>query len=151
MCSLIIVGATIYASIDLRDNSRQWLVVPDRMRCLRGVTGADMRSISRTPHQDFTPDADWQEASYGAGSLRGEIVKTKLVKPGGLPGPIDIYLILAGMLSPGARNAGPGRGFRRIAVSGYFRPPTSNVEDKASPWERHRRVSDRNHVCGLAA
>jgi hypothetical protein len=25
---LIIIGATIYASIDLRDNSRQWLVVP---------------------------------------------------------------------------------------------------------------------------
>jgi hypothetical protein len=30
MCSLIIIGATICASIDLRDNSRQWLVVPAR-------------------------------------------------------------------------------------------------------------------------
>jgi hypothetical protein len=28
----LIDGATIYASIALRDNSRQWLVVPSRMR-----------------------------------------------------------------------------------------------------------------------
>ena len=39
----------------------------------------------------------------------------------------------AGMLSAGARNAGPGSAFRRIAVSGYCRPPTSKVGGRASP------------------
>src|SRR5262245_3356272 len=74
MCSLIIVGATIYASIALADNSRQWLVVPGR-------TGAQaqriqIREINGAAWTLGSPRQRRQNACPAARALmeRGEVV-----------------------------------------------------------------------------